>query len=101
MSRCHCDHLLTSGVRIRQQRNELLTRKRTEYTLSILEFETRLLAARGESPASHRGRRCARLARRDEREYREDLKEEQRRQRECSVGRMMLEGARGRHGADD
>jgi hypothetical protein len=37
-----------------------------------------LLAARGESPALHRGRRGARLARRDDREYREYLREEQR-----------------------
>src|SRR6266404_4332560 len=49
------------------------------------------LAARGESPASHRGRRCARMARRDEREYREYLVEEQRSQPGCSAGRMQLE----------
>ena len=48
-------------------------------------------AARGESPASHRGRRCARMARRDEREYREYLNEEQRSQPGCSAGRMQLE----------
>src|SRR5947207_5875317 len=48
-------------------------------------------AARGESPAWHRGRRCARLARRDEREYREYLNEEQRSQPGCSAGRMQLE----------
>src|ERR1700674_4032839 len=36
------------------------------------------LAARGESPASHRGGRCARMARRDDREYREYLRKEQR-----------------------
>src|SRR6266566_866925 len=51
----------------------------------------RSLAARGESPALHRGRRCARLARRDEREYREYLNEEQRSQPGCSAGRMQLE----------
>ena len=49
------------------------------------------LAARGETPASHRGRRCARMARRDEREYREYLNEEQRSQPGCSAGRMQLE----------
>src|ERR1700676_5221499 len=38
------------------------------------------LAARGESPALHRERRGARLARRDDREYREYLREEQRSQ---------------------
>src|SRR6059036_128703 len=47
------------------------------------------IAARGESPASHRGRRCARLARRDDREYREYLREEQRSQTGCSAGRMQ------------
>ena len=49
------------------------------------------LTARGESPASQRGRRCARLARRDEREYREYLNEEQRSQPGCSAGRMQLD----------
>ena len=47
------------------------------------------LAARGESPASHRGRRGAPLARRDDREYREYLREEQRSQRGCIAGRMQ------------
>src|SRR6266567_3338684 len=51
----------------------------------------RPLTARGESPASHRGRRCARMARRDEREYREYLNEEQRSQPGCSAGRMQLD----------
>jgi PadR family transcriptional regulator, regulatory protein PadR len=49
------------------------------------------LAARGESPASHRGRRGALLTRRDDREYREYLREEQRSQRGCIAGRMQLE----------
>src|SRR6266513_759630 len=49
------------------------------------------LAARGESPASHRGRRGAPLTRRDDREYREYLREEQRSQRGCIAGRMQLE----------
>ena len=48
------------------------------------------LAARGKAPASHRGRRGAPLARRDEREYREYLNEEQRSQRGCIAGRMQL-----------
>jgi hypothetical protein len=48
------------------------------------------LAARGEAPASHRGRRGAPLARRDDREYREYLREEQRRPRGCIAGRMQL-----------
>jgi hypothetical protein len=60
------------------------------------------LTARGASPASHRGRQCARLARRDDREYREYLREEQRSQargpqcgsrigveKGCSAGRMQ------------
>jgi hypothetical protein len=47
------------------------------------------LAARGDSPALHRGRRCARPARRDEREYREYLTEEQRSPTGCSAGRMQ------------
>ena len=47
------------------------------------------IAARGESPASHRGRRGAPLTRRDDREYREYLREEQRSQRGCIAGRMQ------------
>jgi hypothetical protein len=64
------------------------------------------LAVRGESPALYRGRRCARLARRDEREYREYLNEEQRSQTGRSAGRMQLEchhgllGSRRRREAD-
>src|SRR5207247_8501920 len=40
-------------------------------------------------PASHRGRRGAPMARRDDREYREYLREEQRSQRGCIAGRMQ------------
>ena len=47
------------------------------------------LAARGESLASHRDGRGAPLARRDDREYREYLREEQRRQRGCIARRMQ------------
>src|SRR5428012_18810 len=47
------------------------------------------LAARGESPALHRERRGARLARRDDREYREYLREEQRSQAGCIAVRMQ------------
>src|SRR6266536_4530829 len=50
-----------------------------------------ILTARGESPASHRGRRGAPMTRRDDREYREYLREEQRSQRGCIAGRMQLE----------
>src|SRR5438477_10176776 len=50
-----------------------------------------LLAARGHSPASHRGRRGAPLTRRDDREYREYVREEQRRQRGCIAGRMQAD----------
>ena len=46
-------------------------------------WKARRLAARGESPASRRGRRGAPLTRRDDREYREYLREEQRSQRGC------------------
>src|ERR1700686_5923908 len=49
------------------------------------------LAARGESPALHRERRGARLARRDDREYREYLREEQRSQAGCIADRMQLD----------
>jgi nucleotidyltransferase/DNA polymerase involved in DNA repair len=63
------------------------------------------LAARGESPASHRGRRGAPLTRPDDRAYREYVREEQRSQpgaptartvrrgveRGCLAGRMQLE----------
>ena len=46
-------------------------------------------AVRGESPASHRGWRCAGLARRDEGAYGQYSTEEQRRQTGCSAGRMQ------------
>ena len=48
------------------------------------------LAARGETPASHRGRRGAPLTRRDDRAYRPYVREEQRSQRGCIAGRMQL-----------
>src|SRR3989442_7343963 len=47
------------------------------------------LAARGESLASHRDGRGAPPARRDDREYREYLSEEQRSQRGCIARRMQ------------
>ena len=62
------------------------------------------LAVRGESPASHREWRCARLARRDEGEYRQYSTEKQRRQVGCSAIRMQrnchhgLLAVRGRRG---
>src|SRR5712691_8958838 len=49
----------------------------------------RALAARGESLASYRDGRGASMARRDDREYREYLKEEQRSQRGCIARRMQ------------
>src|SRR5919201_1137691 len=49
------------------------------------------LTARGESPASHRDGRGASMARRDDREYREYLSEEQRSQRGCIARRMQPE----------
>src|SRR5712692_3893955 len=49
----------------------------------------RPLAARGESLASHRDGRGAPPARRDDREYREYLKEEQRSRRGCIARRMQ------------
>ncbi len=49
------------------------------------------LAVRGESPARHRDRWCARLARRDEGKYRQYVTEEQRSQAGCSAGRMQLD----------
>src|SRR5881628_3460648 len=49
------------------------------------------LAARGESLALHRDGRGAPVARRDDREYREYLREEQRSQRGCIAGRMQLD----------
>ena len=64
------------------------------------------LAARGASPASHRDGRGARLARRDEEEYREYLTEEQRSQLGCIARRMqrdlhhgLLAGGRERTGS--
>ena len=53
------------------------------------------LAARGESPASHRDRRGARLTRREEGEYREYSTDEQRRQPGCIVGRMQRDFCHG------
>src|SRR5688572_11543021 len=47
------------------------------------------LAASGETPASHRDGRGAPIARRDDREYREYSREEQRRERGCLVRRMQ------------
>src|SRR5437867_3867628 len=63
--------------------------------IRALRFEVRTcailhLAASGESSASHRGRRCARLARRDEREYWDDLNEEQRSQTGSNPGAERL-----------
>ena len=51
----------------------------------------RRLAVRGASPASHRDARCARPARRAEREYRLYLTEAQRRRAGCSARRMQRE----------
>ena len=48
-----------------------------------------MLAARGESPPSHRDRRGTRLTRREEGEYREYSTDEQRSQPGCIVGRMQ------------
>src|SRR5712691_615313 len=53
--------------------------------------DRRRLTARGESLASHRDRRGAPVARRDDREYREYLSEEQRSQRGCIAGRMQAD----------
>jgi hypothetical protein len=49
-----------------------------------------LTVKHGERPASHRDGRGAPLARRDDREYREYLREEQRSQRGCIACRMQL-----------
>src|SRR5881275_2005016 len=49
------------------------------------------LTVRGATPPSHRERRGARLARRDDREYREYLREEQRSQPGCIAARMQKE----------
>src|SRR6266571_3327633 len=54
-----------------------------------------VLTACGESPASHRDGRGAPLARRDDREYREYLREEQRSQRGCIARRMQPDFHRG------
>ena len=55
----------------------------------------RALTARGESLASHRDGRGASLARRDDREYREYLREEQRSQRGCIARRMQPDSHHG------
>ena len=54
-----------------------------------LEVPGATLAVRGESRASHRGWRCAGLARRDAGAYRQYSTEKQRRQGGCSAGRMQ------------
>src|SRR2546422_6926312 len=56
---------------------------------SLFSACSRGLAARGESLASHRDGRGAPPARRDDREYREDLSEEQRSRRGCIARRMQ------------
>ena len=53
------------------------------------------LAARGESPASHRDRRGARLTRREEGEYWVYSTDEQRSQPGCIVGRMQRDFCHG------
>ena len=58
-----------------------------------------LLAARGESLASHRDGRGAPPARRDDREYREYLREEQRSQRGCIARRLQPDFCHGLLGA--
>jgi hypothetical protein len=54
------------------------------------------LTARGESVASHRDGRGASRARRDDREYREYLREEQRSPRGCIARRMQPDFHHGR-----
>ena len=56
---------------------------------AVLHQEVQALAARGESPASHRDRRGARLARREEGKYREYLTDKQHRGAGCIGGRMQ------------
>src|SRR2546427_1591126 len=56
------------------------------------------LTAHGESLASHRDGRGAPPARRDDREYREYLSEEQRSRRGCIARRMQPDFRRGRNG---
>jgi putative ABC transport system permease protein len=56
------------------------------------------LAARGEGPAWHRGRRGAPMTRRDDRAYRDYVREEQRSQRGCLAGRMQPDLRRGLQG---
>ena len=46
-------------------------------------------SSRGETPTSHRGRRGAPLARRDDRAYAQYVREEQRSRRGCIAGRMQ------------
>ena len=58
-------------------------------------MQDRALAVRGESPASHRDRRGARLTRREEGEYREYSTDEQRSQPGCIVGRMQRDFCHG------
>ena len=64
-------------------------------------YQDQVLGARGESAASHRDRRGARMTRRDEGEYRAYLTEAQRRQAGCIAGRMQRDfhhGLLGRRG---
>ena len=68
-------------------------------TSSVMLFLRQPLVAHFIITVTHRGRRGAPQTRRDDREYREYLREEQRNQRGCIAGRMQLEFHRGLPGS--
>ncbi len=70
-------------VALQRDRDRYLSQAQSDNIISLP------LAARGESPASHRGRRSARFARREEGKYREYSTDEPRREAGCSAGRMQ------------
>ena len=79
----------TSELIGRPAASMLRTRSSTGIEVGRLLVRRTSLAARGESAALHRDRRGARLARREEGEYREYLTDEQRSKAGCIGGRMQ------------
>jgi hypothetical protein len=75
-----------------QRRNRRTRRVSSCWIFVTAWFYVAALTARGESPASHRGRRGAPLTRRDDREYREYLREEQRSQPGAPTARTVRRG---------
>src|ERR1700675_2345721 len=81
--------MMQSSTRFARFGTPLRANTTTISTPSFACSEIAKLTARGESLASHGDGRGASVARRDDREYREYLREEQRSQRGCIARRMQ------------